>query len=114
MQRRDAPAGAAGQVRPGRHHMQIAHRVETSIVRTARVKQLEGLFDVPPAERSSREWSFELPLEERPWQIGLIVGPSGSGKTSLARKLFPEQLAATFAWPADKSLVDAFPAEMSI
>ncbi|HTN01741.1 MAG TPA: helix-turn-helix domain-containing protein, partial [Planctomycetaceae bacterium] len=79
-----------------------------------RVKQLEGMFDVPPSETSRREWSFELPLKARPWQIGLIVGPSGSGKSTLARKLWPEQLAATYAWPADKSLLDGFPIEMSV
>jgi len=51
------------------------------IVRTARVMQLEGLFDVPPSERSETRWSVHLPIEEKPWQIGLIVGASGSGKT---------------------------------
>lgn len=94
--------------------MQITHCVETAVVRTPRVKQLEGMFDVPPSETSRREWSFELPLKARPWQIGLIVGPSGSGKSTLARKLWPDQLAATFAWPADKSLLDGFPIEMSV
>lgn len=85
-----------------------------AIVRTPRVKQLEGMFDVPPVERSEKLWDVVLPLEERDWQIGLIVGPSGCGKSTLAAELFPEALVGGFDWPADKSIVDAFPAAMGI
>jgi hypothetical protein len=84
------------------------------VVHTPRVKQLEGMFDVPPAERSARRWEVELPLEDRDWRIGLVVGPSGCGKTTLARELFPGSLVEGFAWPADKSIVDAFPSGLGI
>ena len=43
------------------------------IERTPRVKQVEGMFDVPPAQRSERRWQVTLPIEERGWNIGLIV-----------------------------------------
>jgi ABC-type molybdenum transport system ATPase subunit/photorepair protein PhrA/GNAT superfamily N-acetyltransferase len=86
----------------------------TSIARTARVLQLEGLFDVPPAERSEQSWTVDLPLAERPWSIGLIVGPSGAGKSTVARELLGAHLCAGFEWPNDKSVVDAFPVDMSI
>lgn len=84
------------------------------VERTARVLQLEGLFDVPPTRRSELRWTANLPLEDRPWNIGLIVGPSGCGKTTLAGELFPEGLVQDFAWPEDQCLVDGFPAELSI
>src|SRR5689334_11070288 len=84
------------------------------IVRTPRVRQLEGIFDVPPAERSEQRWSVDLPLDEREWRIGLIVGPSGCGKSTLARELFSDALVAGFDWPADLSLVDAFPKALGI
>lgn len=86
----------------------------TPIVRTPRVRQLEGMFDVPPAERSELRWQVNLPLEEREWQIGLIVGPSGCGKSTIARELFDHALAQHFDWPADKSIVDGFPPKMKI
>jgi len=85
-----------------------------AIVRTPRVKQLEGMFDIPPAEQSAVRWEVALPLEERDWQVGLIVGPSGCGKSTLARELFGNALIDGFDWPADKSIVDAFPAAMGI
>lgn len=86
----------------------------TPIVRTSRVMQLEGMFDVPPEKRSEVRWSVDLPLEAKPWQIGLIVGPSGCGKTTIARELFGPAFIDRFDWPDDKSIVDAFPARMSI
>ncbi len=88
--------------------------VSTPVVKTARVLQLAGLFDVPPTERSERTWSVNLPLDERPWQIGLVVGPSGSGKSTLAREAFPDALVSGFDWPADRAVVDGFLPELGI
>ncbi len=85
-----------------------------AIVRTPRVKQLEGMFDVQPSECSEMRWEVALPLEERDWQIGLVVGPSGCGKTTIARELFGEAMVSGFDWPHDKSIVDAFPSSMGI
>jgi len=82
------------------------------IERTPRVKQLEGLFDVPPAQRSERRWKVSLPIEERAWNIGLIVGPSGCGKSTLVQACFdcpPEPM-----WPIDRAIVDAFPPTLGI
>jgi hypothetical protein len=76
--------------------------------------QLEGLFDIPPAERSEQRWDVNLPLDERPWNIGLIVGPSGCGKSTIAREMFGADLREHFEWPADRSIVDAFPDAMGI
>lgn len=85
-----------------------------AIVRTPRVKQVEGMFDVPPAERSEVRFDVSLPLAEHDWRIGLIVGPSGCGKSTLARELFGPALVSGFAWPDEKSIVDAFPAGLGI
>jgi hypothetical protein len=86
---------------------------EIEIKRTPRVMQLEGIFDVPPSQRSAEEWTVNLDLPDD-WNVGLIVGPSGSGKTTVARELFGDYLVKDWLWPDDKSIVDGFPAEMSI
>ena len=89
-------------------------RVELAsmIVRTARVAQLEGLFDVAPAARSVTVVDVALPLDEREWRIGLIVGPSGSGKSTTLAEAFgrPSEL----RWSDDRAVVDDFPAGMPI
>jgi len=84
----------------------------TVIDRTPRVIQLEGLFDVPPAERAELSWDVDLPLDEKPWKIGLVVGPSGSGKSTLLTEMFGKPVNPT--WPTDKAVVDGFPAAMSV
>ncbi len=94
--------------------MQIV--VETTVHRSPRVQQLRGLFDLPSERTSRLEWSVELPLDERPWNLGLITGPSGCGKSTIAQHLWPEALArcGQLAWPTDRAVVDAFPASLSI
>ena len=57
---------------------------------------------------------MDLTLDEQPWQIGLVVGPSGSGKSALAREAFPDAFVGSYDWPADRAVVDGFPAELSI
>lgn len=95
-----------------------AHIVaSTAVCRSPRVQQVEGMFDLAAVAESRLEWDVALPLDERPWHIGLIVGPSGSGKSTVARALFGDRLAEQEAlppWPAERSILDAFPSPMSI
>ncbi|MGW2156581.1 hypothetical protein [Nonomuraea sp. NPDC001699] len=80
---------------------------------SARVLQPQGLFDVPVSEKLASSWSVNLSIEERPWNVGLLVGPSGSGKSTIARRLWPDALVGAQEW-SDRALVDDFPTAMSI
>lgn len=84
------------------------------VERTPRVRQLEGMFDLPATRVSTVRWSGSLPIEEREWNIGLIVGPSGCGKSTLARELFGSALVTGYDWSASQSVVDGFPEKMTI
>jgi ABC-type lipoprotein export system ATPase subunit len=86
---------------------------QSDIVRTPRVMQLEGIFDVPPSEKSAEQWTVNLDLPQE-WNVGLIVGASGSGKTTIARELFGDYMVSGFEWSHNKSIVDDFPKDMSI
>lgn len=81
--------------------------VESKLSRSARARQLEGMFDVPAADVARLSWRIEAPIESREWSVGLIVGPSGSGKTTVARHLFPEQLQVDLQWQG-ASVIDDF------
>src|SRR5260370_3464846 len=83
------------------------------VTRTPRVQMIQSMFDVPDAAESVRTWNVNLPLGERDWNIGLITGPSGSGKITVARTLFP-QIDARHDWDGSKSILDGFPAGMSV
>lgn len=84
------------------------------VVSSARVLQMASMFDVPVEQKSSLRIEADLPLDDRSWQVGLIVGPSGSGKSSLARHLWPGRVDASQSWSPDASLMDNFPPGMGI
>lgn len=88
-------------------------RRSVAVKQTPRVKQMSGMFDVAPAAISEQTWQVDLELPES-WHIGVILGASGSGKTTVARELFGKQLVERWDWPKDKSILDGFPAGMSI
>jgi ABC-type polar amino acid transport system ATPase subunit/GNAT superfamily N-acetyltransferase len=88
--------------------------VETAIPATPRVQQIRGMFDLPADAMSRLTWDVRLPLDEKPWNVGLIVGPSGSGKTTIARRLFPAQGVNLTDVLARGSVADAFPETMPI
>ncbi len=80
---------------------------------SARLAQVLGMFDVTPSSTSVQAWDVSLNLPDH-WHVGVIVGPSGSGKSTIARELFGQDLAADFPWPAGRSILDGFPAALTI
>ena len=85
--------------------------VESKIERTPRVKQLEAMFDVPPAKKSRLAWKGQVPIDDDDWQVGLIVGPSGSGKSTVKRELFGEEPAQEWG---DAPVVDQFREDLTM
>jgi len=86
---------------------------ESPIIKTARLLQLCGMFDLAEAAHSRQEWTVNLDLPAE-WNIGLVVGPSGCGKSTIAHTLWPNEIAPSWTWHVDKSIVDSFPQEMKI
>jgi ABC-type ATPase with predicted acetyltransferase domain len=88
--------------------MRVDLKLQIDIAHSPRVTQLLGLFDVPRTERAAAEYHFDVPLEQRPWQVGLIVGPSGAGKSSVARHMFGDSLVERYDWAHGRAVVDCF------
>ncbi len=86
----------------------------SQVIRSGRVLQLEGMFDVSPTENSKLEWNVSLPLQEKSWNVGLIVGPSGCGKSTIAKELFKDAYSKGYKWDDKKALIDCFPLNMSV
>ncbi len=91
--------------------MKIDVTVSTEISNSIRARQLQGMFDVPAIERSERHWSGDVPLEEKDWNVGLIVGPSGAGKSTLAREMFGEEKIPEWQEP---SVIDDFDTKLKV
>lgn len=65
------------------------------------------MFDLEQTKTASQEWEVNIPHQQKPWNIGLIVGPSGAGKSTIAKKLFG--LTSPPVWDPAKACVDNFP-----
>jgi GNAT superfamily N-acetyltransferase len=89
-------------------------QVSSPVHESPRVLQIRGLFDLPAATTTGHEWEVALPLQEKPWNIGLIVGPSGCGKSTIGFRLWPRQYNKHLQWPGDASILDSFPPDMGI
>ncbi|MDP9326135.1 MAG: ABC transporter ATP-binding protein [Candidatus Dormibacteraeota bacterium] len=88
--------------------LEVHHHCEDfTTYRAARVK---SLFNAESG--CNFDLSVELPLEDQPWQLGVIVGPSGSGKSSLGELVLgPDAFYRPQDWPADAPIVDAIAPE---
>jgi len=91
----------------------INHVIEAEYKPTFRTEKVVGMFDVPATKKLRKEWSINIPIEDRDWQIGLIVGASGTGKTTIARRVFDHNsYHQGYDWKSS-SLLDDFDAELS-
>lgn len=89
----------------------IVVKREVELKKSARVLQIGSLFDVPIKDRIKKEWSIDVDLGAKDWNVGLIVGPSGCGKSTFASELFPGELDKVLTWD-DRPVVDNFPKGM--
>ena len=93
--------------------MKISITRSTPVNASARVQQLSALFDAPVTERSTMQWTGNIPVDdaEWPWNIGLLVGPSGAGKSTLLGEMFGTPKAYEWGKPA---VVDDFSSALSM
>jgi ABC-type lipoprotein export system ATPase subunit len=91
--------------------LKIDIQKSVEIEKTHRTELLEAMFEVPAKTKLSVSLTGNLNLEEKPWNIGLIVGPSGSGKTLLLENLFGKPRELT--WNR-RSVIDDFDDNLSM
>jgi GNAT superfamily N-acetyltransferase len=92
--------------------MKIDIELTNDIAPTTRMRQVSSMFDAPIADKARRRWTGDVPIEERDWQIGLIVGPSGAGKSTIARQMFGAE--SKHEWSNDASVIDSFDRSLSV
>ena len=91
--------------------MKIDIAVESPVSTSVRAAQVSSMFDVPAQDRAHLEWHGNLPIEDQPWNVGLIVGPSGAGKSTILNRCFGYP--AKFEWHG-ASVIDDFDARHSV
>lgn len=88
--------------------------VDVTLERTARLMQLEGIFDMAPCDTISEHWEIDVKYPDV-WNVGLIVGPSGAGKTTILHNLVQNVFdPMEQTWSLTQSILDGFPSDMGI
>lgn len=84
--------------------MKIEMQLTTGVPDTFRTVAARSMYNVLPEQARTHEIKADVPLEDRPWTIGLVVGPSGSGKTSIGSKL--GSVWTGCEWSNTKAIID--------
>ena len=85
--------------------------ISTEVSTSIRARQVQAGFDVPERKKEEKRWKLEMPIEARPWTVGLIVGPSGAGKSTIMRHVFGGE--KPLSWK-EKSVIDDFNPKLSV
>lgn len=86
--------------------------VKSKINHSFRTEKVKGMFDVDMIE-VKKEFDVNIPIEDKKWNIGLIVGASGTGKTTIAKNVFNDfDVFDGYEW-SNKSVIDDFPENLS-
>lgn len=87
--------------------IRVRETVRSAAFDSYRANRVRSLFNVEKLQGSSHSIAVDLPIDERPWSLGLVVGPSGSGKTTLGRRILGDAaLHRGFAWRDDRPIID--------
>jgi len=93
--------------------MEFNIQKEINFKESFRNKSIIGKFDLNP-ENYKEHFQGKIDLEDKQWNIGLIVGNSGTGKTTIAKQLFGENIIKEYPFNRDNSVMDDMPQGKSV
>lgn len=79
---------------------------------TFRVSSIVGAFDLD-LEHVNEHFKGDIDIDNKEWNVGLIVGGSGTGKSTIAKEVFKDNYIKGYSYNA-KSVIDDMPKEKSI
>lgn len=83
------------------------------IPETFRNNKVKSMFDYDKQE-CLKEFDVNIPIENKQWNIGLIVGSSGGGKTTIAKECFKDfNYFTSLNWDNSKTIIDNFNSKYS-
>jgi ABC-type ATPase with predicted acetyltransferase domain len=82
---------------------------KTEIKETFRNKAVIDTYELT-IEKVIETFKGNIDIEDKDWNIGLIVGGSGTGKTTIAKEIFKDYYFENFKW-TEESIIDNMPKE---
>lgn len=92
--------------------MQFNIDLNNNVVDSERVQQVITDFDIKK-EHSNESFVGSIDIEDKDWNIGMIIGGSGTGKSTIAKELFKEYYINGFEYD-NKSVLDNMPKSCGI
>lgn len=80
---------------------------ESNYKKTFRNESVKGQFDLN-INIIKENFIGSIDIENKDWQIGIIVGSSGSGKSTIAKQIFKDYYITAFNY-GDESVLDEMP-----
>lgn len=80
--------------------------------KTFRVSSVISNFDLD-VSHIDEHFTGNIDIEDKEWNVGLIVGGSGTGKSTIAKQCFPDAQWANFEYN-EKSVIDDMPRDSSV
>lgn len=77
-----------------------------------RVSSVKSAFDLS-VERVKEHFEGNIDIDDKEWNVGLIVGGSGTGKSTIAKEVFGEQYITEFEYTGN-SVIDDMPKNKSV
>lgn len=93
--------------------MEFNIKKEINFKESFRNKSIIGKFDLNP-ENYKEHFQGKIDLENKEWNIGLIVGNSGTGKTTIAKQLFGKNIIKEYPFNRENSVIDDMPKGKSV
>lgn len=85
---------------------------ETNPKKTFRVSSVLNAFDLS-IDKVREHFEGNIDIEDKQWNIGLIVGSSGTGKSTIAKELFPDTYIFEQTY-SEGSVIDDMPKDKSV
>lgn len=85
---------------------------ETKPKETFRVSSVLNAFDLS-IDKVKEHFEGNIDIEDKEWNIGLIVGSSGTGKSTIAKELFPDTYIFEQIY-SNGSVIDDMPKDKSV
>ena len=90
----------------------IVKNIKADSAKSFRVNSIINNFDLD-IEHITEHFTGNIDIENKPWNIGLIVGGSGTGKSTIAKAIFPDNYIKGYEYTAP-SVIDDMPKDKSI
>jgi len=86
---------------------------ESKLNESFRTQSVIGSFDLQIQDTIKEQFHGNIAIENKDWQIGVIIGSSGSGKTTIAKELFKNYYINDFIYDSN-AVIDNMPKEKSV